>query len=129
MKISQKAILSRLRKLYGYDLALVKQNKTTFTSDQNELETLSLFNMSNQMYESVREHMENVGAHDEDASPEVEKLAVGHVIGSLMSHVGELVGLLELYHGKDYADISVAFGAKCFNNKYEEKVGKNDGNK
>ena len=52
---SKKAALKELRQLYGYDMAVVKQNGTDIGDETSELESLALYNLNKRIVEAITE--------------------------------------------------------------------------
>lgn len=84
--------LARLRKLYGYEIAISKQKDgTAFASEKEEFEILAMHHFMKSVTESAMEFVDTVG----DGA---EMLAA--IVSILSRHSGELTGVINCNYGK-----------------------------
>lgn len=99
-----RAKLTELRKKYGYDMAMAKQQGYKM-DEREELEALLLFELSNNIKEMVNQFYDN----SEDCVA-----TVSEAFAVLMSHSGELAAVLDTL---PKGDIGVAVGERAFHKK------------
>lgn len=111
--------LQMLRKLYGYDLAVVKQSGTLL-SKQDELESLAIHHLDKQVAAAVEEFIESVG---DDQQMESGAVAV------LMGFCGVMMAEIQKKRGKQAANSAIRFGKKYLEKRYTDVLGeKNNDN-
>ena len=111
---SKKAALKELRQLYGYDMAVVKQNGTDIGDETSELESLALYNLNKRIVEAITEFSSYVGE---------ESSMVSGSIAVLMGAAGDLIASLEIKHGKVTAGKAARFGKKYLELQYIKRFG------
>ena len=115
MEKADKAELARLRKLYAYDLAVVKQKGDSApVGEREELEVLAMHHFSTGMVGQVEEFINTVGE-----SPEM----IAGVIAILLRHAGELKGVMQSNYGEIAANKAHDMGLAGFDKGYSLYVG------
>lgn len=100
--------IKRLRKLYAYDIARIRKKDNI--SDEEINKTLPIYHLSKQIHSAIQENVQN---------SENEEESMAFVIITLMSIVGELLGILAK-HNSNLAFKTRKIGFRVFSKKYKE---------
>lgn len=107
--------LLQLRKLYGYDVALLRQNGVDIGDEASELESLALYHLNIQIVNALERFFDQVGK-----AKDMQSGAFAVVMGA----AGNVAGVLENKHGKCVAMKAIKLGQKYFTLQYHNTVGK-----
>jgi len=107
--------LQMLRKLYGYDLSLVRQKDGIVLEEQDEFESLALYHLDKQVTESVQEFMDMTGgdSHQMDSG----------AIAILMGVCGIIMAEMQNKYGKAVATSAIRFGKRHLEKRYSNALG------
>ena len=108
------AVLKKLRKMYGYDMAVVRQQGLSLGDEQSELESLALYHIDKQVLAAVQEFFCNLG-DSKDMSP--------GAIAVLMGISGVLLAQITQTKDKKAASKAARFGKKYLEMRYAEFLG------
>ena len=109
--------LKMLRKLYGYDLALVRQQGEFIGNEQDELESLAIHHLGIQVTNAVQEFVDVVG---DDQQMESGAIAI------LMGICGVISAEIHKKRGNSMANSAITFGQKQLKKRYLEILGENE---
>lgn len=118
MDSTAKAELARLRRLYAYDLAVVKQKgESAPVGEREELEVLALHHFSTSLVSQVEEFINIVGESTEMSAA---------VIAILLRYAGEIKGVIQNAYGEEAANKAHDMGLAGFDKGYSLQVGDKD---
>lgn len=106
--------LKTLRQLYGYEMAVAKQNSADFGDEASELESLALFHLNKRIVEAIVEFASFAG----DEAP-----MVSGSVAVLMGSAGDLLASMEIKHGKRASTKAARFSKKYLELQYMKRLG------
>ena len=113
-KTIEGSALKRLRKLYAYDAALIRQQGHALGDEQSELESLALYHLDKQLVAATQEFFLNVGG-SKDMSP--------GAVAVLMGLAGVLLAQIANEKDKKAATKAARFGKQYLEIRYAELLG------
>jgi hypothetical protein len=115
-KRKEDSALKMLRKLYGYDVAVVKQQGHALGDEKSELEVLAMYHLDKQIISALNEYFEYVGdsVHMESGAVSVLMGTAGVILAQIAKGKGK---------GKKAASKAAKLGKKYLEMQYAKLTG------
>jgi len=109
-KTKENPHLKMLRKLYGYDIAVVKQSGSKLGDERSELEVLAMYHLDKQVIAALNDYFEYVGDSIQTESGSVSVLmgAAGVVLAQIAKGKGKKAATKAATLGKKYLEMQYA---------------------